>query len=384
MPNILFALHRIGPYHHSRFAAIPEDLQLHVLETRPQSIEYPWAFKPDALYKIYQLSGHLHTEADPPLAILRQQLIALLDRVQPQVIASVGWDDNAYLALLVLAHQRQIPMVIVTDSRQRDKRRSAGKEWIKQQLLRGYSSAIVSGHESRGYLTDLGFPPSAIAQPWDVVDNVFFSNAARNSFSSQPHFLCVSRLVYKKNHFGLLKSYATYQRQGGLWGLQFVGSGPLEPAIRAQIADLPNPHDVYLFPFCQLEQLGHFYGRASAFVLASTTDQWGLVVNEAMAVGLPSIVSRACGCATDLIEHNVSGWSFDPTETSALCDLMHEAEHQTPPKRKAMQLAAKQRLQAFTPDAFAAGLKQAVKHAIARPRFSQRAAASAALLCLRT
>ena len=214
---MLAALHRIGPYHHSRFAAVAGELQLHVIETRPQSIEYPWAFQPHGNYTIHQLSGHPHPEADLPLAPLRHQLAELLETIQPQAIISVGWADRTYQQLLVLAHQRRIPVVLISDSRQRDEPRSAAKESLKRQLLRGYSAALVAGQESRAYLEELGFPPAAIFQPWDVVDNAFFEQAASGAAPRQPHFLCVSRLVAKKNHAGLLHTNAKVATGASSW-----------------------------------------------------------------------------------------------------------------------------------------------------------------------
>jgi glycosyltransferase involved in cell wall biosynthesis len=322
-------------------------------------------------------------EADPPRDELARQLQALFDRCLPVVIVSVGWADRAYQTLLVLAHQRRIPVVLVSDSRQQDEPRNGIKEWLKRQLLRGYSSALVAGQESRAYLAGLGFPTPAILQPWDVVDNAFFAQAAAQSFPRQPHFLCVSRMVVKKNHIALLKAYGAYQQQGGLWGLKLVGSGPEEPAIRQAMANLPRPDRVELLPFCQLEPLGRLYGEASAFVLASTTDQWGLVVNEAMAAGLPCLVSNACGCAVDLIVHGTTGWRFDPAVPAQLTALFHAAEQQSSAARQAMVAAARRNLEAFTPTTFANGLSDAVNRAIAHPRFSRRAALVAQLLSLR-
>jgi glycosyltransferase involved in cell wall biosynthesis len=382
--QLLLALRRIGPYHHARFSSAAEYLQpviaLQVLETRPQSAEYPWRFHPQAAYAIHQIRGQLHRDADPPLPPLRSQFQALLAEVQPEVIVSVGWADRAYQQLLVLAQQRRIPVVLISDSRLRDEPRIAAKEWFKRQLLRGYSAALAAGQESRAYLRGLGFPPAAIFQPWDVVDNAFFQRSAVQAAPRQHRFLCVSRLVIKKNHQGLLEAYASYQQQGGNWGLQLVGSGPLEALIRSQISVLPHPERVQLLPFCQLHELGRLYGRASAFVLASSTDQWGLVVNEAMAAGLPCLVSRACGCAVDLIEHNRTGWCFDPSNPRALAELMHTAERQPLVQRAAMVAAARQRLESFTPKTFADGLRAAVDQAIRQPRFSRRAALTAALL----
>jgi glycosyltransferase involved in cell wall biosynthesis len=292
----------------------------------------------------------------------------------------VGWADRAYQRLLLQAHRRCIPVLIVSDSRLRDQPRSPLPEGLKRQLLRGYAAALVAGSESRAYLHRLGFPAGGIFEPWDVVDNRFFEQAAAQAGPRQPRFLCVSRFVDVKNHQTLLQSYATYQRQGGRWGLQLVGSGPLLPAIEAQVAALPAPGRVQLLPFCQLPELGRLYGQASAFVLASTKDTWGLVVNEAMAAGLPCLVSSACGCAVDLIEHNRTGWCFDPSTTQAMAELMHTAERQPPAQRHAMVAAARQRLEAFTPLAFAQGLLAAVDQATSQPRFSRRAALAARLL----
>ena len=383
--RVLIALHRIGPYHHARFQAAARLIDLQVLETRSSSQEYPWQFQADADYDRHLLNGQPSPEADPPLPELDGQLAELLDELQPQVVVSVGWADRAYQRLLIACHKRRIPIVIVSDSRQRDEPRSAANEWIKRQLLRGYSAALVAGSESRAYLTKLGFPADAITQPWDVVDNDLFAASASPSstVSSSPHFLCVSRLVEKKNHRGLLAAFANYQHQGGSWGLTLIGSGPLDPELRKGISHLPDPGRVMLQPFQQLHDLKASYAQASAFVLASSTDQWGLVVNEAMAAGLPCLVSNACGCTVDLIDHGRTGWCFDPSDPQVLAGLMHQAERQSPQARAAMQQAARERLEGFSLQAFAEGLQQALEWASAQPRFSGRAALTAAILSRR-
>ncbi|WP_231605220.1 glycosyltransferase family 4 protein [Synechococcus sp. CBW1006] len=383
----MFALHRIGPYHRVRLeAAAQAGLRLMVLQTRPQSQEYPWKFDPAGCYQLESLRGAPHPEADPPQPELDRQLQQLLAACTPEAIVSVGWADPAYQRLLIAAQQRRIPILIVSDSRWRDQARSWPREWIKCQLLRGYSAALVAGHESRAYLEGLGFPAAGIFQPWDVVDNAFFATATDLAAASSqlrlspPRFLCVSRLVEKKNHCLLLQAYGAYQRQGGRWGLQLVGSGPLEAAIRQQIRQLPDPSRVELLPFAQLDQLGSLYGQASAFVLASSSDQWGLVVNEAMAAGLPCLVSSACGCTADLIEHGRTGWCFDPSDPEGLARLMHQAESQSPLSRAAMVLNARTLLQSYSPSAFARALRHALQWAGQHPRFSHRASFSAQLM----
>ena len=62
-----------------------------------------------------------------------------------------------------------------------------------------------------------------------------------------------------------------------------------------------NCGTVFFYGFRQIEENPVFYALAEAFVLPSLKEEWGLVVNEAMACSLPVIVSRTAGCAEDLL-----------------------------------------------------------------------------------
>ena len=388
----LLALHRIGPYHDARFQAALAHLDLEVLETRPHSQEYPWSFEPAGSYRRHALQDAAGPEQDPAARLLERQLTALLDDLRPDVVLTVGWADRAYRQLLWQARRRHIPAVLIADSGWRDAPRRRLREWSKRLLLRHYSAALVAGQDSRAYLLELGFPPSAIAQPWDVVDNAFFADAASRARSDAlpllnrlPHFLWVGRAIPEKNLDGLLAAYAAYQRQGGRWGLRLIGGGGEGPQARAlseAIARLPQPEQVGVEPFLNQDAIARAYGQASALVLASHKDTWGLVVNEAMAAGLPVIVSTACGCAADLITPAETGWLFDPAHPAQLIAALHGAQAQPPAERLAMLAAARRRLEAFSLDSFARGLEQAIHQAHGYPRFPRGAAFLAlALAC---
>ena len=123
---------------------------------------------------------------------------------------------------------------------------------------------------------------------------------------------------------------------------------------------------VVLPGFRQYDELPAFYGLAGAFVHASTTEQWGLVVNEAMAAGLPVIVSGRCGCAPDLVRNGVNGFTFDPEDVEELAGLMQRMAAMRDGQRVAMARAGQRIIADWGPQRFADGLLQAVRAALRR------------------
>ena len=119
--------------------------------------------------------------------------------------------------------------------------------------------------------------------------------------------------------------------------------------------------------FKQYDELPAYYARAGAFIHASTTEQWGLVVNEAMASGLPVLVSNRCGCAADLVREGENGWTFDPTSDDQMADLMLRIASD---EKARVQMGAKSReiIAEWGPERFASGVKAAVDAALAAPK----------------
>jgi glycosyltransferase involved in cell wall biosynthesis len=150
------------------------------------------------------------------------------------------------------------------------------------------------------------------------------------------------------------------------WFLVLLGDGPLRGELEGRISELGIRNSVLLPGFKQYSDLPTYYGLAGAFVHVSTTEQWGLVVNEAMASGLPVLVSNRCGCATDLVEVGRNGFTFDPGDFEALSRLVLQVASPAC-NRTAMGQASRERVQRWGPDAFARGLQNAVQTALRGP-----------------
>ena len=107
----------------------------------------------------------------------------------------------------------------------------------------------------------------------------------------------------------------------------------------------------------------------------STTEQWGLVVNEAMAAGLPVIVSARCGCAPDLVVDGENGFRFNPEDTRGLADRLQTVAESDAATLAALGNASRRRIADWSPARFAHGLRAAVGVARANHRPGRWAAA---------
>jgi glycosyltransferase involved in cell wall biosynthesis len=141
-----------------------------------------------------------------------------------------------------------------------------------------------------------------------------------------------------------------------------LGDGSLRADLESLIAALDLDRNVRLPGFRQYDELPAYYGLADAFVHASTTEQWGLVVNEAMASGLPVLVSNRCGCVPELVDQGTTGHSFDPNDEAALARCMVEIVREEGRRREMGEKSAA-RIRGWGPDRFAQGLQAAAEAA---------------------
>jgi glycosyltransferase involved in cell wall biosynthesis len=117
-----------------------------------------------------------------------------------------------------------------------------------------------------------------------------------------------------------------------------------------------NAH-VHLPGFKSYDELPVYYALANALVHASTSEQWGLVVNEAIASGLPVIVSERCGCVPELVNGN--GFTFDPANEHELAARLLEIASLSDEQRKHLADTGYIIAANFAPERFGEGLEQA-------------------------
>ncbi len=117
---------------------------------------------------------------------------------------------------------------------------------------------------------------------------------------------------------------------------------------------------IHFYGFRQIEENPIFYALADCFVLPSLWEEWGLVVNEAMACGLPVVVSETVGSAEDLVLPGDNGFHFDPTRPETLAEALALLESD-PELRTRMGARSQAMIAEWGCQRFASGALEAVR-----------------------
>lgn len=300
-----------------------------------------------------------------------------LDSVAPDVVAIAGWAFPESVAALTWARKNRVPIIMMSASQQRDSARNAFREVIKSRVVKACQSALVGGREQGDYVRLLGMPTNRIFHGYDAVDNEHFSNGAgraradasafRRSLGLPDRFLLASaRFIAKKNLPRLVTAFGeALERAGTEHHLVILGDGPERASVEAAIREARLESRVNLPGFQSYDRLPSYYGLAEAFVHVSLAEQWGLVINEAAAAGLPVVVSRQCGAATELVEDGVNGFLVDPTDLTSITTALATMMQSSPEDRAAMGERSGQIVAVWGPDRFADGLSRAAELGLA-------------------
>lgn len=235
------------------------------------------------------------------------------------VLIGIGYNQIDIILLSWLLALIGVRVVLLSESKFDDKPRSVWKELAKALILSPYSAAIVGGHRHVAYFRFLGFRTRRVIPGYDTVGLERIREmgggvlAPQGLAHAERNFVFVGRFVDKKNLVELVEGYAVYAKAVGPEArrLVLIGSGQEEAAIKAA-ADKHGVTGQIDFPgFLGAGEVAARLSGALALVLPSVEEQWGLVVNEALAFGLPVIVSPAVGSGDALVRNLQNGFVIE-------------------------------------------------------------------------
>lgn len=260
-----------------------------------------------------------------------------------------GWQVAGYWQALREARAAGVEVWLRAESNDR-----RPVPWWKRPIKRaalGYLFSRIDrffyiGSANRRLYRSFGVPDLKLLRGSYAVDNERFAQQAdsirgqrdelRRQWGIDDTEFCVlfcGKFIAKKRPMDLVRAAEALKASGRIpkIHLLFAGGGELGAELRAACnltfdaegmrpgaAVSPDAPAATFTGFLNQTEISRAYVAADCLVLPSDHGEtWGLVVNEAMASGLPCIVSRACGCAEDLVE---SEWIFPLGDIAALAD----------------------------------------------------------------
>jgi glycosyltransferase involved in cell wall biosynthesis len=288
------------------------------------------------------------------------RLLQALTRLKPDVVVVNGWGMRDAILIHFWCQLKNTCRIVVSDSQKIDFKRNAIKERFKRFILRGVEAAFAAGSPHREYLTALGIPRLDITVGCDVVDNTHFTKAQLDRKDSGYRILSVARLANQKNLLAAGRAFLRFlsdRPPHEPWTWSIAGYGPLQDELSAMV--IASAGRIRLLGAVDYHLLPQVYADADLFWQPSLWEPWGLAVNEAMASGLPVLVSQACGCHKDLVNQR-TGWTFDPSNLSDMIRALTvaaDARHQW----TAMGKAAAEHIRNWDLQRFSDGLNDAVQ-----------------------
>jgi len=254
-----------------------------------------------------------------------------------------GYNRPFHLLAVWLCWRLGVKSVLRDDStllsKQRGKVKNLLKKWyFKYFTLLGVDFLAV-GAANRAYYIANGVPLRHIRTMHWAVDSEFFKEtAARDEKflmsireglgleNAKTIFLFVGRLIEHKGIRQLLSAFRTvYNESRSNIALVFVGDGKLMSFIEDEARSCDGIKPV---GFKNQSELSIYYSLCDLLVLPSLTfETWGLVVNEAMSLGKPAIVSDCVGCGPDLIDPGKTGWIYETGNEDMLANCLREASN---------------------------------------------------------
>lgn len=243
------------------------------------------------------------------------------------VFIGIGYNEPDVILLAWGLRLLGVRVVVLSESKFDDFPRSVWFEAFKALVLAPYVAAVVGAQRHIAYFRFLGFRRRPVLPGYDTVgvERVRAMGAAAPATAwTDRHFIFVGRFVTKKNLFELVEGYAAYHARAGQQArrLVLVGSGPDEAALRQRVGELGLAEWVDFPGFLGAEGVAALMARSLALVLPSSEEQWGLVVNEALAFGLPAIVSNAVGSRDVLVRNLVNGFVIEPGSHDGMAAAM--------------------------------------------------------------
>jgi len=322
--KVLILHNYMAPYRFPLFGLISKnkniDLTVYFMSRSAKNRKWKKLPKLNFKYKVLPKLEISYFGKDLLAYIINYTFPFLFVREKFDVVISAGWLDFASQAAFFLSKFTKTKFIIWSESTINEPSliRTITLPFVKY-LVRNSDACIAISTRSKEYLISLGAKVNKIFIGYSSVDNKLFYRLSRlNSneiqrikssynIKSKKVVLYVGQFIERKGIEYLISGFKKYINENPDTSLLLVGYGPSEDQLKKMSSDLVNKN-IFFVNHVEIDLMPKIYGIADIFVLPSLEETWGLVVNEAMAAGLPVITTDKVGSSIDLVKNGINGF----------------------------------------------------------------------------
>lgn len=266
----------------------------------------------------------------------------ILDYLQSRRVEATicqGYDSAAFVRVLLGCRARGIAVFLRGDSNVvDDDQNPRWKRWLKgaflRPLLRRVTGVMPMGSAGMAYYLRYGARPDRawlvpVEPDYDAIravseDEVRTFRERRGFRQSRRRLLFAARMARVKRPDLAIEGFRTIAERRPDWDLVLAGDGPLRRELEAGVPDTIRSR-VRFLGFVDVQEMRALYRACDALVLPSDREPWALVVNEALAAGVPVVASDVVGAARDLVVAGENGAIFRRGDVADLSRALLEA-----------------------------------------------------------
>lgn len=349
--NVLYLTNIPAPYRVSFFNELGKYCNLTVLFERDfaHNRESSWLDKSADNYKQVFLKGVSMGNGK----IICVEVLKWLRKGKFDVVVVGGYSTPTHILAMLYMRLLKKGFILSVDGGF-VKNDQFSKKFFKRYLVSSASIWLSTGRETDKFLIHYGAKEERVYRyPFTSLMNEDILNdiptiiekkriREKLGISESKMIISVGQFIYRKGFDVLLNAAKLIDKDIGIY---IIGGNPTPDYISHK--EKMKLENVHFIGFKSKEELKKYYMAADLFVLPTREDIWGLVINEAMANGLPVITTDKCIAGLELIENDENGFIV-PVEDDRILASRIKQIFESESRREEMGRTSLSKIQKYT------------------------------------